>query len=130
YCDDLNRVFEFFLCGADAGLFHLGGPRPVTLNQIGQIVNKAGGYDPALLRGCLRREAGPLPPRAGNVTMNSGQLVRLIRGNPFHPWPAAEDLVPTDRQWHHRREPGWPGGPAFLAARVYPPPAGGAAGRA
>ena len=27
YTDDLNRVFEYFLAGDEAGLYHLGGPR-------------------------------------------------------------------------------------------------------
>src|SRR5438445_301830 len=66
YTDDLNRVFEFFLAGNARGLFHLGGPRAVTLYQIAQIVNRVGGYEPALLKGCPRLEAGPIPPRAGN----------------------------------------------------------------
>src|SRR5262249_52404581 len=33
YCDDLNRVFEHFLAGSAAGLFHLGGPRAISLYQ-------------------------------------------------------------------------------------------------
>jgi dTDP-4-dehydrorhamnose reductase len=124
YCDDLNRVFERFLCGGEAGLYHLGGPRAVTLNQIGQVVNKAGGYDPSLLRGCPRREAGPIPPRAGNVSMDSTKLIRLLGGNPFHAWPLGDDLVPDDRDWHRRRPPEWPGSFDMLAARLYRYPGG------
>jgi len=48
YTDDLNRVFERFLAGEESGLFHAGGPRPITLYQIAQGVNRADGYDPAL----------------------------------------------------------------------------------
>src|SRR5262249_9728573 len=65
YTDALNRVFERFLAGAEDGLFHLGGPRPLSLYQIAQIVNRVGGYDPELLKGCPRAAAGPVPPRAG-----------------------------------------------------------------
>ena len=119
YCDDLNRVFEYFLTTPDAGLYHLGGPRAVTLNEIGQIVSKAGGYEPSLLRGCLRHEAGPVPPRAGNVSMNSGKLIALLGDNPFHPWPLGDDLVPADRDWHFHRPAGWPGSRTFLEARLY-----------
>jgi dTDP-4-dehydrorhamnose reductase len=119
YCDDLNRVFEYFLASRAAGLYHLGGPRAVTLNQIGQVVNKAGGYDPALLRGCLRHEAGPLPPRAGNVSMCSDRLIALVGGNPFHAWPVGDELVPADRDWHFRRPAGWPGSRTFLEERLY-----------
>src|SRR4051794_15205394 len=75
YVDDLNVVFERFLAGQEPGLYHAGGPRAVTLYQIGQIVNRAGGYDPHLLKGCPRREAGPIPPRAGDVRMDSGKLL-------------------------------------------------------
>src|ERR1700730_8934083 len=35
YTDDLNRVFERFLAGNESGVFHLGGPRAVTLYEIG-----------------------------------------------------------------------------------------------
>src|SRR5262249_43263992 len=78
YTDDLNHVFAWFLAHQAAGIFHAGGPRAVTLNQIGQIVNRVGGYAPELLRGCPRHEAGPVPPRAGNVSMNSDKLMQTI----------------------------------------------------
>jgi dTDP-4-dehydrorhamnose reductase len=100
YTDDLNRVFEHFLATDAAGLYHLGGPRALTLYQIAQIVNRVGGYEPVLLRGCPRLQAGPIPPRAGNVSMNSDKLVRLLGDMPFAPWPVGEELFPTHRQWH------------------------------
>jgi dTDP-4-dehydrorhamnose reductase len=119
YCDDLNRVFAFLLGGDASGLFHCGGPRALTLHQIGQAVNKAGGYDPALLHGCPRREAGPIPPRAGDVSMDSGKLYRLMGGCPFRAWPADEALVPDgDRRWHERRE-GWVGGRGVIEGQLY-----------
>jgi len=74
YCDDLNRVFERFLAGDECGLYHAGGPRANTLYQIAQVVNRVGDYDPALLKGCPRLEAGPMPPRAGNVSLDSARL--------------------------------------------------------
>lgn len=43
YVDDLSRVCEVFLAGNLAGLYHVGGPQPLTLYQIGQIVNRVGG---------------------------------------------------------------------------------------
>jgi dTDP-4-dehydrorhamnose reductase len=119
YTDDLNRVFERFLSNDEAGLFHCGGPRPVTLYQIAQIVNRVGGYDPRLLKGCPRIEAGPIPPRAGNVSMDGGKLIAALGDRPFRPWPVGEELIPTDRAWHFRRPPDEPGGPAWLAARLY-----------
>ncbi|MFO0949187.1 MAG: sugar nucleotide-binding protein [Planctomycetota bacterium] len=79
YTDDLNHVFEHFLAADADGIFHLGGPQPRSLYQIAQIVNRVGGFDPNLLHGCLRHEAGPIPPRAGNVSMNSGRTRRGSR---------------------------------------------------
>jgi dTDP-4-dehydrorhamnose reductase len=126
YTDDLNRVCAYFLAAPVAGLFHAGGPRAMTLYEIAQVVNRVGGYAPHLLKGCPRRDAGPMPPRAGNVSMNSTRLVTLLGGNPFAPWPAGDDLAPTDRQWHFSRPADQPGSRALLAARLYtyPRPAG------
>lgn len=104
YCDDLNRVFERFLSGDENGIYHLGGPRANTLYQIAQIVNRVGDYEASLLKGCPRLEAGPMPPRAGNVSMNSSKLIRLYDGaTPFRPWPASADLHPTNQDWHFER---------------------------
>jgi dTDP-4-dehydrorhamnose reductase len=119
YTDDLNRVLERFLAGTESGLYHLGGPRPVTLYQIGQIVNRVGGYDPALLRGCPRRAAGPVPPRAGNVSMRSNKLYALLGQDPFRPWPVGRDIFPTDRQWHVHRPADRPGSFQDIVERLY-----------
>ena len=91
----------------------------MTLYQIAQIVNRVGGYDPHLLKGCPRIEAGPMPPRAGNVSMNSGKLQRVLAGDPFQPWPVGEELLPTHREWHFVRPPEERGGAAWLAERLY-----------
>ncbi len=103
YVADLSRVCELLLDMDAAGLFHAGGPRGITLYQIAQVINRVGGYDPHLLKGIPRREAGPIPPRAGDCRMDSGKLTRLLGHVPFQPWPLGEDLVPTDRGWHFHR---------------------------
>jgi dTDP-4-dehydrorhamnose reductase len=123
YTDDLNRVFERFLAGTESGLYHLGGPRPVTLYQIGQIVNRVGGYDPVLLKGCPRRAAGPVPPRAGNVSMCTDKLHVLLGQTPFRHWPVGEDLFPTDRSWHFHRPCDRLGGFQDIVDRLYHYPA-------
>jgi dTDP-4-dehydrorhamnose reductase len=106
YVDDLNEVFAWLLHREDVGgVFHAGGPRAITLNQIGQVVNRVGGYAPDLLHGCLRHQAGPVPPRAGNVSMNSGKLIKAMGRQPFRPWPFHEHCVPKHRRWHHERDP-------------------------
>jgi dTDP-4-dehydrorhamnose reductase len=119
YTDDLNRVFECFLAGRQAGLFHAGGPRHLTLYQIAQIVNRVGGYDAHLLKGCPRRDAGPMPPRAGNVSMNTDNLIATLGHNPFQPWPVGDELVPSDRHWHFHRPADELGSFDRLAARLY-----------
>ncbi len=119
YVADLNRVFERFLTGHQSGIYHLGGPRAATLYQIGQIVNRVGGYDPHLLKGCPRAHAGPIPPRAGNVSMCSDKLVAALGGNPFHAWPLGQDLFPTDRLWHFLRPADESGSPQWIAECLY-----------
>ncbi len=124
YTDDLNRVFELFLAGGQTGLYHAGGPRALTLYQIAQIVNRIGGYDPHLLKGCPRLDAGPMPPRAGNVSMNGDKLVAALGHQPFQPWPVGDELFPTHRSWHFERMDDEPGSLQWLSERLYryPPP--------
>jgi dTDP-4-dehydrorhamnose reductase len=121
YTDCLNRLFERLLASDLAGVYHAGGPRRLSLFEIAQIVNRVGGYDPALLHGCLRHEAGPIPPRAGDVSLDSARLASALGKSPFTPWPYAEEFMPTDREWHHRRE-GFRGSPQLLAEVLYQNP--------
>jgi dTDP-4-dehydrorhamnose reductase len=119
YTDCLNVLLEVMLNNELGGLFHAGGPRRLSLFEIAQVVNRVGGYDPRHLMGCLRHEAGPIPPRAGNVTMDSGKLIRALGYNPLAPWPYDERWVPTHRDWHCERPPAEPGSPQLLAATLY-----------
>ena len=118
YTDCLNRLYERVLASDLAGLYHAGGPRALSLYEIAQIVNRVGGYDPKLLIGCPRREAGPIPPRAGDVTMNSTALADELGGDPLDTWPYDEAFVPTDRHWHFDRN-GQFGSPALLSRILY-----------
>ena len=103
YVECLNEVAEEVMCSELHGLFHAGGPRKLSLFQIAQIVNRVGGYDPDLLQGCPRIDAGPIPPRAGNVTMVSQKLIEALGRKPFQPWPLDPHLVPHDLDWHYQR---------------------------
>ncbi|MEM7785256.1 MAG: sugar nucleotide-binding protein, partial [Planctomycetota bacterium] len=103
YVECLNEVVEEIISKRIFGLFHAGGPIRLSLFQIAQIVNRVGGYDPDLLIGCPRIEAGPIPPRAGNVTMDSSKLQSTLGRPPFQPWPLDKKLLPTDPKWHYRR---------------------------
>jgi len=117
YTDCLNPLLATVLARRDiTGLYHAGGSRRLSLFQIAQIVNRVGGYDPRLLHGCLRIEAGPLPPRAGDVTLDSTKLARSLGYDPFDPWPFDEAHVPTHGDWHHE---GRRGSPEMLAEVLY-----------
>ena len=83
--------------------YHAGGPRRLSLYQIAQIINRVGGYDPDLLMGCPRIKAGPIPPRAGNVSLDSSKLAAALGYEPLDPWPLEERWVPTHREWHRER---------------------------
>ena len=128
YTDCLSPLLATVLARKDiTGLFHAGGPRRLSLFQIAQIVNRIGGYDPHLLHGCPRADAGPLPPRAGDVTMDSSKLSAALGYDPFDPWPLHDDHVPTHRDWHKE---GPRGSPELLAEVLYRNPRGCAVGNA
>ncbi|QDV69670.1 dTDP-4-dehydrorhamnose reductase [Rosistilla carotiformis] len=118
YTDCLILVLERLLGNDLAGLYHCGGPRNLSLYQIAQIVNRVGGYDPKLLMGCPRIDAGPMPPRAGNVTMDSSRLIAALGDEVFHPWPLDCSMVPSDIDWHHDRST-LQGSPELLADVLY-----------
>jgi len=107
YCEDFNKVMELALWNKSRGVYHLGSHRHLSLYQIGQIVNKVGGYAPHLLKGCMRKDAGPMPPRAGNVTMNNEKLIQALGIDPFCKWPYLEHHVPSGRDWHYDRPSHW-----------------------
>lgn len=119
YTDCLNRLYERVLASDLTGVYHAGGPRALSLFQIAQVINRVGGYDPKLLMGCQRVEAGPIPPRAGDVTMNSNALIDALNGDELlNPWPYDAALIPTDESWHHDRS-SEQGSPELLARILY-----------
>jgi len=129
YTDCMNELFAVLLASRLSGIYHAGGPRHLSLYQIAQIINRVGGYDPDCLMTIPRIAAGPIPPRAGNVTMDSSKLACALGYDPFDPWPLDDALVPTDRDWHRRRPAGELGSPEYLhrvlcvnRARRSPPP--------
>ena len=114
YTDCLNELCETMLANGLSGLYHAGASRRLSLYEIAQVINRAGGYDPDHLHGVPRIEAGPIPPRAGNVSMDSGKLLAALGYDPLDPWPWDDRLVPTDADWHRRRPADEPGSPEFL----------------
>jgi dTDP-4-dehydrorhamnose reductase len=122
YTDCLNRLCAAVLAGHLRGLYHAGGPRRLSLYEIGQVVNRVGGYAAEHLMGCNRLDAGPMPPRAGDVTMNCDKLVRALGYSPFDPWPTDARWVPNHRDWHRERRAGEEGSPELLARILYSNP--------
>ena len=106
YTDCLNRLCETMLANELNGIFHAGARRRLSLYQIAQIINRVGGYEPDCLQGIPRIEAGPIPPRAGNVCMDSTKLCAALGYDPFDPWPYCDSLVPTGADWHRERPRG------------------------
>jgi dTDP-4-dehydrorhamnose reductase len=119
YTDCLNRLCETVLASNLAGLYHAGGPQPLSLYQIAQVINRVGGYDPEHLMGCQRHAAGPIPPRAGNVTLDSSKLAGALGFQPIHAWPYDPSLVPTHERWHFERPADQPGSKQRLAEVLY-----------
>jgi dTDP-4-dehydrorhamnose reductase len=114
YADCLTRVYEIVLKNDLCGIYHAGASRRLSLFEIAQVINRVGGYDPHCLIGIPRHEAGPMPPRAGNVAMDSGKLIRALGYDPFDPWPLDESLLPTGPRWHHDRPSGERRSPEYL----------------
>ncbi len=119
YTDCLSRVCHAVLANDLKGLYHAGGPRRLSLYEIAQIVNRVGGYRPQDLLGCPRIDAGPIPPRAGDVSMDSSRLAKALGFAPFDPWPYDEQWVPTHRDWHRERSGLPAGSPELLAEILY-----------
>jgi dTDP-4-dehydrorhamnose reductase len=78
-CDDLaDFTISLFSMGVE-GLFHLGGPRAVSLYEIGERILERGNYRRDALKKWSRAEDVNGPPRIGNVHLNSGKAERLLR---------------------------------------------------
>ena len=125
YVDCLNSVIARMMGRDLSGIYHCGGPRLLSLYQIAQVINRIGGYRPELLQGCPRIDAGPIPPRAGNVAMNSGKLLAALPEINIDPWPLDPGHVPTHRNWHYERGRDEQGSPKKISAVLYAKPATG-----
>lgn len=124
YSSCMNTLLEQVIASDMSGIYHTGGTRKLSLYQIAQIINLVGGYDPDLLIGCPRIDAGPMPPRAGDVTMDSSKIQlwaneTLSLPMPFQPWPLNEQFVPTDKKWHYHRKPFTDLNPERIAKELY-----------
>jgi dTDP-4-dehydrorhamnose reductase len=84
-CEDLaDAVVSLFSMEVE-GLFHVGGPRAVSLYEIGDRILKRGKYKTEALRKMSRKDEVNGPPRIGNVHLNSEKAERLL-GRAFKLW--------------------------------------------
>lgn len=98
---DLCRTVQYILEHKfPAGIYNCGGPRRVSLYNVGQIVNAVGGYPAELLHGVPRIEGGPMPPRVGDISIDSSKLYKLLPPGFIKPWPVSDKLVPDSFDWH------------------------------
>jgi dTDP-4-dehydrorhamnose reductase len=85
HCDDLaDAVASLFSLEAE-GLFHIGGPQPLSLYEIGERILKRGRYCGEALIKWSRADDVNGPPRIGNVHLNSGKVERLL-GRTMRQW--------------------------------------------
>jgi dTDP-4-dehydrorhamnose reductase len=85
HCDDLADAVVSLLCLEAEGLFHIGGPHPVSLYEIGERILKRGRYKREALIKWSRADDSKGPPRIGNVHLNSRKVERLL-GRPLRQW--------------------------------------------
>lgn len=77
-CEDIAEVVRLTIARQITGSYNLGGPRAVSLYDIGRWVLQQGNYDAKLLKGILRCEEAEGPPRMGNVALNSTKIETLF----------------------------------------------------
>jgi dTDP-4-dehydrorhamnose reductase len=84
-CDDLADAIVSLFSSEVEGLFHVGGPRAVSLYEIGERILKRGNYKKEALRKLSRKDDVHGPPRIGNVHLNS-RKAELCLGRMLKPW--------------------------------------------
>jgi dTDP-4-dehydrorhamnose reductase len=78
-CGELAEIVAALFFKEAEGLFHVGGPRPVSLYEIGERILIKGNYKKEALKKWARADDVNGPPRIGNVHLNSGKAERLLQ---------------------------------------------------
>jgi dTDP-4-dehydrorhamnose reductase len=84
-CEDLTDILIELLARNSRGLYHCGGPDPVSLYEIGKRILKKGDYNATSLKTWSRHDDAKGPPRIGNVHLNSRKIESLI-GRKIKEW--------------------------------------------
>jgi dTDP-4-dehydrorhamnose reductase len=86
HCNELADIVADIFTREETGLYHCGGPRPVSLYEIGEWILRRGDYNPKLLKKSSRLEEVNGPPRIGNVHLNSGKIQKSLNKT-ISAWP-------------------------------------------
>jgi dTDP-4-dehydrorhamnose reductase len=78
-CDELADIVIELFFKETPGLYHLGGPKAVSLYDIGKRILEKGNYNKDALKKWSRHDDVNGPPRIGNVHLNSGKVQTLIK---------------------------------------------------
>lgn len=89
HTDELGRIIIELLFREETGVYHAGGPEPVSLYRMGEVILGWGDYDPLLLKGMHIHEEVDGPPRVHNVHMDSRPTYDML-GWKARPWPDKE----------------------------------------
>ncbi|HMD68664.1 MAG TPA: sugar nucleotide-binding protein [Chitinivibrionales bacterium] len=84
-CAELADVVLELLDKEAQGLFHLGGPNPISLYDIGKRILEKGNYKKEALRKLSRYDDVEGPPRIGNVQLDSSKVEAVI-GRKIRKW--------------------------------------------
>jgi dTDP-4-dehydrorhamnose reductase len=84
-CGELAGIVADLFFKNVSGLFHLGGPAPISLYDIGMRILEKNGYSRAALKSWSRHDDVNGPPRIGNVHLNSHKTESLI-GRKIKEW--------------------------------------------
>ncbi|MGL1901760.1 MAG: sugar nucleotide-binding protein [Fibrobacterales bacterium] len=94
HTDDVGEIITQLFNKEVTGLYHAGGPRPVSLYEMGDVISQyCETYDKSLLKGRYTHEEKNGPPRVKNVHMDSSRVYSLLGWTPKL-WPerALSDL--------------------------------------
>ncbi|MCK4908446.1 MAG: sugar nucleotide-binding protein [Planctomycetes bacterium] len=87
HTEEIGRMITELFLKEVTGIFHVGGPEPVSLYKMGQVISQFNpNYDKSLLKGRYISEEIQGPPRVRNIHLNSTNTYKLL-GWKATPWP-------------------------------------------
>ena len=84
-CEEVANIILALFEEQAEGMFHVGGPRPVSLYEIGERILQKGNYSSEALKKWSRCDDINGPPRIGNVHLNSSKVESFV-GRKIREW--------------------------------------------